>query len=108
MRVLDHEQWSWFLLESDGSLLLDVHVSHGPASATLLVALTDDERAAYDRDGRTAVIRLAADIQDSAPLAAASTSPYRSRDLTRTLGAEVTAAVAAWRAGGAPPPSAPA
>lgn len=98
MKVLDHERRSWFLLESGSALLLDVHVSHGAVSTTLLLELDGDERAAYERDGRAALIRLAGSIQDSAPLAAASASPYRARDLTRTRGAEVTAAVAAWRA----------
>ncbi|QHT57246.1 hypothetical protein GXP71_14955 [Cellulomonas sp. H30R-01] len=99
MKVVDHEPSSWFLLESDGSLLLDVHVNQGPVSGSLLVALTDGEQDAYEHQGRTALTRLAARVQDSAPLAAASTSPYRSRDLTRVLGADVTAAVVAWRAG---------
>ena len=98
MKVLDHEPSSWFLLESDGSLLLDVHVNQGPVSGSLLVALTDGEQDAYEHQGRAALTRLAARVQDSAPLAAGSTSPYRARDLTRALGAEVTAAVVAWRA----------
>ena len=98
MRVLDHEQWSWFLLESDGRLLLDVHVSHGPVSATLLIELDTDERAAYEREGRDALIRLADAIQQSAPLAVASASPYRARDLSRAHAAEVTTAVQVWRA----------
>lgn len=99
MKVLDHERWSWFLLQADGSLLLDVHVSQGPVGGSLLIALTDGEQDAYEHEGRAALTRLAARVQDSAPLAAGSTSPYRSRDLTRALGAEVTAAVVAWRAG---------
>ncbi|MDC7121925.1 hypothetical protein OMK64_10295 [Cellulomonas fimi] len=101
MKVLDHERSSWFLLESDGSLLLDVHVSQGPVSGSLLIALTDGEHDAYEHEGRAALTRLAARVQASAPLAAGSTSPYRARDLTRVHGADVTAAVVAWRAGDA-------
>jgi len=98
MRVLDHEQWSWFLLEPGDALLLDVHVSHGPVSASLLLELDPDERAAYERDGREALVALGARIQDSAPLAATSSSPYRPRDLSRTLATEVTTAIHTWRA----------
>jgi hypothetical protein len=107
VKVVDHERWSWFLLESDGSLLLDVHVNQGPVSGSLLIALTDGELDAYEHEGRPALTRLAARVQDSAPLAAGSSSPYRARDLTRTLGAAVTAAVVAWRAGDGADPAPP-
>lgn len=96
MEVLDHEPWSWFLLRDGERLLLDVHVSQGPVSASLLLALDDDERAAYEHQGRAALVALAARVQDSAPIAADTSSPYRPRDLTAALGAEVTAAAREW------------
>lgn len=98
MEVLDHERWSWFLLASDGDLLFDAVVSHGPFTSSLLIALDDDERAALEREGRPYLSRLAEEIQMSVPLRADAGSPYRPRDLTRTpLNDAVTRAVAAWR-----------
>ena len=97
MRVIDHEPWSWFLLASGDDALLDVHVDQGPFGGSLLICLTAAERESLDREGRAYAIRLAREIQNSAPLHIASTSPYRARDLTGTLGDQVTRAVAAWR-----------
>ncbi|MBD7917413.1 hypothetical protein H9657_03850 [Cellulomonas sp. Sa3CUA2] len=97
MEVLDHEPWGWSLLVDDGRLLLDVHVSHGPVSSSLVIALDDTERTAYRTEGRAYLHRLAAQVQDSAPLAAGSASPYRARDLTAEVGPELTRKVVAWR-----------
>jgi acetyl esterase len=101
VQVLDHERWSWFLLASGADLLLDVHVSHGPVSWSLTIALDDAERDALRREGRTYLSRLAEEIQESAPISAGSSSPYRARDLSRTQGDAVTQAVVAWRESGA-------
>jgi len=98
MEVLDLEPRSWILLASDGRLLLDVDVHHGPVAATLLLVLDDAECAAYAREGRTYLSRLTQEVQDSAPIAAGTTSPYRARDVTAALGAQVTRAVVTWRA----------
>ena len=100
MEVLDHERWSWFLLASDGELLFNSVVSHGPFTTSLLIALDDDERAALAREGRPYLSRLAEDIQMSVPLREDAGSPYRPRDLTRTRNDEVTRAVVAWREAG--------
>lgn len=97
MEVLDHERWSWFLLADDGRLLLDVHVSHGPVSASITIALDDDERSAYRSEGRAYLTRLAAEIQDSAPIARGTTSPYRTRDIGAEVREELTRKVAEWR-----------
>lgn len=97
MEVLDHEPWSWFLLTDDGRLLLDVHVSHGPVSWSLTIALDDDERNAYRSEGRASLSRLAARIQDSAPISAGTTSPYRERDLGPDVRAEITRKITQWR-----------
>jgi len=97
MEVLDHAERSWYLLADDGRLLLDVHVSHGPVSSSLVISLDDTERNAYRAEGPAYLDRLAAQVQDSAPLAPGSASPYRARDLTAEVGDELTRKVVAWR-----------
>jgi hypothetical protein len=99
MQVLDHEPHAWFLLSWGAELLLDVNVSHGAVSTSVTMALDADERAALDHEGRGYLSRLAQEVQDSIPLRADAGSPYRPRDLSPTLGRDVTQAVLAWRAG---------
>ncbi|BBG00905.1 MULTISPECIES: hypothetical protein [Pseudonocardia] len=98
MHVVDHEPHHWFLLDDDGLLHLDVHCNHGPVGYSVLVALDDTETRDLCEQGRDYLHRLADAIQDSAPLARGSRSPYRERDLTATHRQRVSDAVEAWRA----------
>lgn len=100
MRVVDHEPHHWFLLDDDGRLLLDVHCNHGPVGYSVLLALHDTGIRSLRERGRDHLHRLADAVQDSAPMARDSRSPYRERDLSATHGRRVSAAVAAWRARG--------
>ncbi|GAA1831680.1 hypothetical protein GCM10009772_06740 [Pseudonocardia alni subsp. carboxydivorans] len=95
MQVVDQEPHAWFLLRDDAGTYLDVNCSHGPVGYSVLLELDDDERRALDEGGRSYLDDLAATV------AYRVRSPYRDRDLTRARGHEVTAAVAAWRSGGA-------
>ena len=97
MRVLDHEPATWFLLEHDGELILDVNCSHSAASYSFTLRLDPAERAAFADGGHDYLTRLAATIQESAPGVLGSSSPYSDRNLTRELGQAVTSAVLAWR-----------
>ncbi|GIG40821.1 hypothetical protein [Cellulomonas phragmiteti] len=98
MEVLDRDPGGWSLLTDDGRLLLDVHVGHSPVGSSVVIALDDAERSAYRAEGRDYLVRLAAQVQDSAPLGAGTASPYRARDLTAEVGDELARKVASWRA----------
>ena len=100
MKVVDHAPHHWFLLDDAGVLLLDANCSHGAVGYDFLVALTPEETAEYRRQGREYLGRLATAIHDSVPIAAATASAYRGRNLAATHGERVMAAIVAWRAGG--------
>lgn len=102
MHVVDHAPSAWFLLAEGDALLLDVHCSHSAFDYSVLVELTEAERAAFDRGGRAYLDDLAQKIHHSAPAARGSTSPYRDRDLSRRRGSEVSTAVREWRSSGSP------
>ncbi|GJG87788.1 hypothetical protein tb265_29690 [Gemmatimonadetes bacterium T265] len=102
MEVVDHEPAAWFLLRESDALFLDANCNHGAFGYTFLIRLTADEAREYGRAGREYLSRLARAIQDTAPILEASRSPYKGRDLSRSHGERVTAAVLAWRAGRAP------
>lgn len=97
MRVIDHEPQSWFLLEDDGALYLDANCSHSFISYDFLLQLDESEAARYRREGRTYISWLAQDIQNSAPIVAASNSKYTGRDRSSEFSQRVTAAVQEWR-----------
>ncbi|MEU6700769.1 hypothetical protein [Pseudonocardia sp. NPDC046786] len=99
MQVVDQEPHHWFLLDDDGRLLLDVHCNHGPVGYSVLLALDGTEIRGLHEQGREYLHRLADAVQDSAPIARGSRSPYRERDLSATHGRRVSDAVAAWRTG---------
>ena len=103
MKVLDHEPHAWFLLEDEGTLYLDAHCSFSVFDYSVLIALDADETSAYRAKGRPYLDELAERIHNSAPAAAISTSPYRSRDLRKGPSAEkASAAIVAWRSGRSP------
>lgn len=98
MKVIDHREGSWYLLQEDEELLLDAHCEHRAFGYSVLIVLNLSERRAYLRRGPDALDELARAIDDSAPVARGSTSRYRDRDRTSMLGHEVTEAVRAWQA----------
>jgi hypothetical protein len=98
MRVVDHEPQWWFLLEEDGSLFLDANCNLSFVGYSFLLQLSAEELSAYARDGRAFINRLATEIQDSAPIARASTSRFKRRDLTGAYSDKVMRAIESWRA----------
>lgn len=97
MRVLDYEPQSWFLLEDDGVLYLDANCSHSFISYDFLLQLDAKEAARFRKEGRAYISWLAQDIQNSAPILAASNSRYKGRDRSPEYSERVTAAVSEWR-----------
>ncbi|QEM82615.1 hypothetical protein [Halomonas binhaiensis] len=98
MKVIDHEDQSWFLFEHDGTLLLDVNCSHSFVGYTYLIALNDDELAAYEKGGHEYLSALAHDVHYTAPIVEDSQSPFRGRDLSRQYSELTMEAVRQWRA----------
>lgn len=98
MKVIDWAQGGWFLMEKQGALYLDARVTAGHVDISVLVRLTDDERAAYERGGHAYADELARQINDAGPYRAES--PWFARDLTRggdaSVSGEATSAIGAW------------
>lgn len=61
MRVIAEEPWSWFLLEEDGKLYLDVLVENGAVSFTVTSELISEEAARYAQEG----IRYLSDLSSA-------------------------------------------
>jgi hypothetical protein len=97
MDVVDHSPHFWFLLREGDELFLDMNCSHGAYGFSVLLMLSEHERGEFEKSGRAALDELATAVQDSAPMARDSTSPYRDRDLTRLRANEVSEAVRRWR-----------
>ncbi|WHA40416.1 hypothetical protein [Agrobacterium larrymoorei] len=81
MKVLDDEPWGWHLLEDGDTLYLDAHCSHSFIDYSVIIALNEAERAAYQAEGRTYLNKLAHEIHYSAPGVIGSQSRFRSRNL---------------------------
>lgn len=91
MRVVAHAPASWFLLEHDGSWLLDVAVSRRMADWTVTLPLAPDEVAAWQAEGLTFIDRLAARVQ-------ARPRAFDDRNEAARWNGATVAAVRAWRA----------
>jgi hypothetical protein len=97
MKVVDHAAQWWFLFEEGSALFLDVNCSHSAFGYSFMIELEAEEVAHYRAEGRAFLERLAARIQDSAPILATSTSPYKGRDVSAAHVERTTQAVRAWR-----------
>ena len=65
MKVVDTENWAWFLFEHEGHLYLDAYCNMSAFGYTFMIQLNDDERAAYDAGGHQYLNRLAHEIHYS-------------------------------------------
>lgn len=98
MNVIDHEPASWFLVQHGDQWLLDVHCSHSFVSYTVLIALNAQETALYAQKGHAYLNELAHAVHYSTPGVKGSQSPYRDRNVDREFGAQVSQAIATFRA----------
>lgn len=107
MEVLDHARAAWYLLSDGDALLLDVNCNHSAFGYSVLIELDAAERAQWELDGRDYLDTLSHEIHFSAPIVSkppwGEPSPYRARDLSRTRGDEVLAAIRRWREDGGNP-----
>ncbi|WP_126969110.1 hypothetical protein [Xanthomonas sp. BRIP62411] len=91
MIVIDHAPADWFLLREDNRDWLDINCTISATGFSLLLALDATEQADVLADGHVACARLAAQVQWR-PHA------FAARDVSASHGAQVSAAVQAWRA----------
>jgi hypothetical protein len=97
MQVIDHEPYAWFLMCEGDQLLLDVACNNGPAGYSVLIPLDASEHAKVQAGGHEYVDQLANRIQGSAPLVRGSMSVYSERDVSRSRGEDVLAAISDWQ-----------
>lgn len=98
MKVVDYENWAWFLFEHEGRLYLDANCNLSSFGYTYMIELNDEELALYARKGRAYLATLAHDIHYSVPIAKDTTSKYKGRDVSNQLSDLATDAVTTWRA----------
>ncbi len=99
LRVVDWSRGAWFLMQKHDELYLDARVSAGFVDTSVLIRLSDAERAAREREGHGYVDGLAARINDAGP--SRDRSPWFERDLSRgqenrAINDEARAAIGAW------------
>lgn len=98
MNVIDHQPHAWYLLEDNGTLLIDAACSHSFVDYSVLIELNERELQNFESGGRSYLDQLAYDIHYSAPAVRDSQSPYKSRNLESLRGEEVMVAVKIWQA----------
>ena len=96
MKVLDHEPQLWFLTEEGGSLFLYANCNHSFAGYSFMIELSPMEQTEYKSRGHSYLSWLAQDIQDTAPILAASNSPYKGRDVSEAHAKNLSAAIKSW------------
>jgi hypothetical protein len=62
MRVIDHSESSWYLLEEKGSYYFDVHCTHSFVSFSILIQLNSEEYKEYHALGKVFLEYFAAKI----------------------------------------------
>ena len=99
MKVIDSENWAWFLFEHEGGLYLDANCNMSAFGYTYMIRLNEKEQAQYSDGGREYLNKLAHDIHYSVPIAKDTSSIYKGRDVSNELTELATEAVKLWREG---------
>lgn len=97
MHVIDHEPQTWFLLQHDNALFLNINCDVGFIGYCLLIELRTDEIAGYRKKEHGFITRVASEIQNTAPILEATASVYKGRDVSKLYAEQVTSAVLEWR-----------
>ena len=97
MKVVDYENWTWFLFEHQNELYLDVHCNMSAFGYTYMIQLNDTERELYETEGREYLCKLAHDIHYSVPIAKDTSSIYKERNVTKEFSNLTREAVRVWR-----------
>lgn len=80
-RIVDQEPQWYSLKEVGGDLFLTAFCEHSFFSFDFTIQMNQEEVAAYQREGRVYLGRLADEIQNSAPAARNSTSRFKGREV---------------------------
>jgi len=97
MRVIDSEPQSWYLLEHEGDLFVDGNYDYSFVGYEFLLKLNEEERARFEKEGRSFIDHLTTTVHETVPIARGSVSPYVGRSLSDVYGDQVVAAVQAWK-----------
>jgi len=97
MRVIDCENWAWFLYEHDGGLFLDANCNMSAFGYTYMIRLNEQELQNYQNGGRAYLNKLAQDISQSVPIAKETKSIYTGRNVSKELSKLATETVKTWR-----------
>lgn len=97
MKVIDFENWAWFLFEYEGKLYLDANCNMSAFGYTFMIQLNEMEQKQYENEGREYLNKLAHDIHYSVPIAKDTKSAYKGRDVSKQLSELATEAVKVWR-----------
>jgi len=97
MRVVDFEPQSWYLLEHEGDLFVDGNYDYSFVGYEFLLKLNEEERARFQKEGRSFIDCLTTRVQETVPIARGSVSPYVGRNLSAAYGEKVLAAVQVWK-----------
>jgi hypothetical protein len=62
MKIIDHVEAGWYLIDNNGDLLIDVNCSGTYVDYSLLIRLNEDEVRAFRVSGRAYIDKLADDI----------------------------------------------
>jgi hypothetical protein len=96
MMIIDFSPNNWFLAEENNAFYFEANCNHGVVGFTFLIQLSPDELTAYQLNGKPFLDALAQTIQDSAPIAANTTSNFKNRNVSSLLVAQFNAAVKRW------------
>lgn len=96
MKILDHEPQFWLLAEEGGSLFLDANCNHSFVGYSFMIELSPQELTEYKTKGHGYLSWLAQDIQNTAPILAASNSPYKGRDVSEEYAGQLASAIENW------------
>ncbi|WP_346839369.1 hypothetical protein [Microbulbifer sp. SAOS-129_SWC] len=100
MKVVDFENWAWFLFEHEGQMYLDANCNMSAFGYTYMIQLNEEELKSYKIGGREYLSKLAHDIHYTVPIAKNTTSIYKGRDVSKQLSQLALEAVEAWREAG--------
>ena len=97
MKVVDTENWAWFLFEHEGDFYLDANCNMSAFGYTYMIQLNEAEISSYKAGGHDYLSKLSHDIHYSVPAAKGSTSIYKGRDVSNKFSELATEAVKVWR-----------
>ena len=90
MKVIDHEEHSWFFLENGNEYLINVCCNNSAAYFTMLIKLNEEELNTYHTSGRQFLKNFSRKIQFYA------LTEYQDRNIT-AKNEEISRAINEWR-----------